>query len=416
MRIKFIALIFIFTSIVSYPMVIQPFGPYGNISLVKEDMTALFKVVPFADIEISQNLLNIDNLNAFLNEEEIVIDKDAMSAVVNEGLNIFVNANMGMYGHFNLFGFRLIPYAKIDGNIGIKIPKTFSSLLFDETKTGQTYEDEVQEFLKANIVMNVGGAVVLGPLYIGANLYSPVAISDKDHTIASASYTSSASPAYAELNVSANARLLSSYLLTDINYAIDTLINDAKNALETGSIDSFIQNYAGVSLDFGLGWDNFGIAIKNFVILPAKATYAIGVAADGKIVYTGDGTNITYDATYNFAEPSVSYLIEPAEAIPPMQISAYLKGGSFLMWGIAGSYWMDGNWMAKGFAGFNLGITKIYYMLGMNSAGYSHTLGLGVNLFFVNADLKLTATTNQIIPVGQTTPGVGVALTLSGGL
>lgn len=42
-------------SVLSFSMIIQPFSSYGNVVLVKEDMTALLKVGAFADIELSQN-------------------------------------------------------------------------------------------------------------------------------------------------------------------------------------------------------------------------------------------------------------------------------------------------------------------------------------------------------------------------
>lgn len=399
-------------SVLSFSMIIQPFSSYGNVVLVKEDMTALIKAVAFADIELSQNLLTIDNVNAFLNEEEIIINAETMEPVINNGLKVFLNTNIGAYTHLNLFGLRFVPYAKIDGNLGLTIPKTISGILFDNTMIGETIQDTLTNFLNANIMLNVGSAIALGPLYAAVNLYSPIAFADQNSTFIHSYYTSSATPAYAELNIQAQARILSRYRLNDI----ENEMNNITNSLLQGNINDFIQDYTGMSLEFGIGFDNFGIAVRNITISPAKATYAIVIRADGNVNYTAEGTDLTFDATYNIYEPAVSYLLEPVEVTPPIQITGYLKGGDFLMWGVAGSYWFDGNWMAKGYAGLNFGFLKLYYMLGMNPAGYAHTLGLGFNLFFANADLKLTSTTDQFIPIGQTTPGIGIAFTFSGGL
>lgn len=385
-------------SVLSFSMIIQPFSSYGNVVLVKEDMTALLKVGAFADIELSQNFLTMDNLNALLNEEELIINTETMKSAINNGLKAFFNANAGTYAHLNLFGFRFVPYLRIDGNLSLSIPKTVSNILFGETNIGETNESTVTNFLKTNITMNLGSSIVFEKFYVGVNLYSPIVFSDQNSTYAYAYYTSSASPSYAELNIQAQARILSSYNLNNIENEIFNFQN------------------SGISLELGFGTDNFGIAVRNITISPAKATYVIAIRSDGKVNYTAEGTNLTLDATYNIYNSPLSYLTEPVNVIPPIQITGYFKGQNPLMWGVAGSYWLDGNWMAKGYAGFNLGLLKLYYMLGMNPAGYAHTIGFGFNLFFANADLKLTATTDQFIPIGQTTPGIGIAFTFSGGL
>lgn len=385
-------------SVLSFSMIIQPFSSYGNVVLVKEDMTALLKVGAFADIELSQNFLTMDNLNALLNEEELIINTETMKSAINNGLKAFFNANAGTYAHLNLFGFRFVPYLRIDGNLSLSIPKTVSNILFGETNIGETNESTITNFLKTNITMNLGNSIVFEKFYVGVNLYSPIVFSDQNSTYAYAYYTSSASPSYAELNIQAQARILSSYNLNNIENEIFNFQN------------------SGISLEFGFGTDNFGIAVKNITILPAKARYSMTVNTFGNVNYTAGAGGLTFDATYNIYNSPLSYLTEPVNVIPPIQITGYFKGQNPLMWGVAGSYWLDGNWMAKGYAGLNFGFLKLYYMLGMNPAGYAHTLGLGFNLFFANADLKLTSTTDQFIPIGQTTPGIGIAFTFSGGL
>jgi len=390
----------------AFSFVIQPFGLFGNVELVRHDLTALIKVVPFVEFELGQNILTLDNINALLNEEQVNINESAFADALANGFKLSAPISLGTYLNLKLGALRLVPYVRVDGNISLELPKTFAELLVEDTLIDHTYNDTKEDFLNASIMANGGIALLLGDFYVAGNAFVPVLFSDPSQTMMTVSYTSSSTPAYAELNGVGKIRAYSLVSLNDVRTGnIDGLMDELNH----------FENY-GLSVEIGYGNDNFGVAVRNIVITPAKAWYAFEVTGDGKVTYTAQETDITFEATYSISEPTVARLSTPVTVTPPIQITAYIKNDGFIIWGVMGSYWLDGNWSVKGYAGLNIGIARAYYMLGYNQINYSHTIGVGMNLFLLNADLKLTATTNSLIPSSNSTPGIGFALTMSGGL
>jgi len=405
-RISILVFLLVVFSVSVFSFVIQPFGLFGNVSLVRHDLTALIKVVPFAEFELGQNILTLDNINALLNEEQVDIDENAFADALANGFKLSAPISLGTYVNLKLGALRLVPYVRVDGNIALDLPKTFAELLVGDTLIDHTYNDTKEGFLSASIMANGGVALMLGDFYVAGNAFVPVLFSDATETTVTVSYTSSSTPAYAELNAIGMIRAYSRVSLNDIASGnIDSLIDEL----------SHLEDY-GLSVELGYGNDNFGVAVRNIVITPAKAWYAVEVTGNGKATYTAQGTDITFEATYSISEPMVARLLTPVSITPPIQITAYLKNDGFIMWGVMGSYWLDGNWAVKGYAGLNIGIARAYYILGYNQINYAHTIGIGANLFLLNADLKLTATTNTLFPTNNSTPGIGIALTFSGGL
>ncbi|AMW33455.1 hypothetical protein NA23_09565 [Fervidobacterium islandicum] len=405
-RIRTFVIFGLLISVFGFSVVIQPFGLFGNASLVRNDFTTLLKVAPFVEIELGQNVLTLENINALLNEEELKLDSTTLADALSNGFSFSLPVSLGAYVHLKLGDLRLVPYTRIDGNIKMNLPKTFAELLVGDTQIDTTYESSYSGFLIANITANNGLALVLGDFYVAGNVFVPVLYSDISQTFMNVSYTSSATPAQASVNLDATVKMYS-------RVHFDYLSN-----LDIGKIINSLNEFKdlGISFEFGYGNDNFGFAVRNIVLTPAKAYYSFELITNASINYTGEGTNITLEATNSTSEPIVAMLLTPVDVAPPIQITGYWKSDGFLMWGIMGSYWFDGNWVVKGYAGINFEIARLYYMLGFNPVSYSHTIGAGVNLFILNADLKLSMTSNSLFPGENSTPGFGVALTLSGGL
>jgi hypothetical protein len=405
-RIGILVFLLVVFSVSAFSFVIQPFGLFGNVALVRHNLTTLINVVPFVEFELGQNILTLNNINALLNEEQVDINENAFADALANGFRLSAPVSLGTYVDLKLGALRFVPYVRIDGNIALNLPKTFAELLVGDTLIDNAYNDTKEGFLNASIMANGGIGLMLGDFYVAGNAFVPVLFTDKSQTTMTVSYTSSSTPAYAELNASGKVRAYSRVSLNDIRTGnINGLIDEL----------SHFEDY-GLSLEVGFGNDNFGIAVRNIVITPAKAWYALEVTGDGKVTHTAQETDITFEATYSISETTVARLLTPVSVTPPIQITAYIKNDGFIMWGVMGSYWLDGNWSVKGYAGLNIGIARAYYMLGYNQINYAHTIGVGINLFLLNADLKLTATTNSLIPSSNSTPGIGFALTMSGGL
>lgn len=398
-------------SIYTLGSVLNPFGLLGNPGLLKSDGTFLFKFSPVADIQFYQNLLTLDNLNALLNEEELIINPSTMQGTIQNGISFQIPINITAYAHLNLFGLKLIPYATIDGGLSLKLPKTFSQLLFDNQPTlGNSLEDTVQNFMKANLKYSMGGILFIDNFFVSANFFAPLIYSQTENNYVKANYTSSATPAHVNVTVDAKLRFISSFNLQHFG---EMLENPEELISE---IQSTIENKAGINIGFGYGNERFGFAVKDITIVPAKASYGQEFLFNAHVTYQAEATNITYDATYTLSEPIFFQLLESIEVLDAPKITMYLKNDGFLMWGISGMYSFDGDWAAKAYAGMNLGILRAYYVFGAFPAYYSHTVGLGFNLGLLNGDLQLTTTMDSLNPLGSTTPGFGISLRLAAGL
>lgn len=402
-KLKNLVILSLLISVLTLGTVISPFGLFGNPALVKNDGTALFKISVFADVQLAQNLLTLDNLNALLNEEEIVISPETMESAIQNGIKLSLPVNAGAYGHMNLFGLRFVPYAVIDGTISLALPKTFSELLFDNKPLiDETIESSVVNFMKANVKASIGSQIHFGAVFVDLSLFSPVLYNAQSGTYAQARYTSSASPAEANLDFEATMKFLATVDPGNINQ----LLADPSQFIET----------LGVNIGFGFGNDTFGIAVKDITILNAKAIYEVDMGIAGNITYQGEATDITFDATYSVSDPQKEILPMPVNISDTPKITGYLKNDGFLMWGVAGMYALDGDWAAKVYAGLNTVLLRLYYLFGVYPNYYSHTLGIGFNLGVLNGDLQISTLSSEINPLGNTTPGFGISLRFAGGL
>jgi len=390
--------------------IIDPFGTFSNLALTKMDGTTFLKVSPTVDLQLSQNLFNMDNLNALLNEEEITIDATSMHRALDNGIHLAFPVTAGAYVHLNLFGLHLIPYVNASGAVSMSLPQTFSQILFGNTLLESNVEDTVNGFARSNLRLNVGAGLMFTDFFVTGNFFVPVLYSDAIRTYAHASYTSSASPANVEVEADAKVVLISA-----LNFqGIDTRWTDSTVASQ--ELMDILSQDAGISLSLGYGNDKFGFAVNDITIRPATARYSIAVNASGSVNYAAEGTDITADATYTLSDPEFSSLLTPMSVNNPINVTAYYKSDGFFMWGVTGMYSLNGDWAAKAYAGINLEVLKAYYMFGMIPGFYSNGLGLEINLGLLNADLQVSMTTDSLNPLGSSTPGVSAYLKLSGGI
>mgnify|MGYP000885919346 FL=1 len=390
--------------------IIDPFGTFSNLALTRTDGTALIKISPTVDLQLSQNLFNMDNLNALLNEEEITLDATNMQSALENGMHLALPLEIGAYAHLNLFGLHLVPYLNASGSISVNLPQTFSQILFGNTLLESNVRDTVNDFAKSNLRLNLGVGAMVKDFFVTGNFFVPVLYSDPERTYASASYTSSASPANVNVEFDAQAVFVGALNLQ----GIDTRWTDS--TVVSQELMDVLSQDAGISLSLGYGNDKFGFAVNDITIRPASARYAVNVSANGSANYTAEGTDITADATYTISDPEFSSLLTPMSVTNPINVTAYYKSDGFFMWGATGMYSLSGSWAAKAYAGLNLEILKVYYILGVIPGFYSNGIGLEVNLGLLNADLQVAMTTDSLNPLGSSTPGLSAYLKLSGGI
>lgn len=403
----FVIAVFYLASMVS-GSTIAPFGFLGNPLAVFSDGTFLLKLSPVANVSFFQNVFDLENFNALLNEEEIVISKDRMKLAIAQGINLSGNIEVGAYVHNNLFGLRIIPFAGVDGLFRISVPKTIAQLLFDETRVESNLSSSADTFFKSNIKASAGLNIFLGQMHVGASVFAPLFYSAPGWSRAFAEYRSSAEPAEARARFDLELGVLS---------ALDLNKQDEIVAMfqDSEKLSKFLDD-TGILLSFGFGNESFGIALKDVQIRPAKAHYMGTLSVRAAATYSASGTTI--DATSNVLSSPFTFskLVQPMEVSESMKVSAYLKSDGFLMWGIFGTYSLDGDWAAKAYAGLNLVLLKAYYVLGVAPGSYSHSVGAGFNLGLLNADIQATMYTSEFIPSESATPGFGLTLRIAGGI
>lgn len=387
---------------------IAPFGFLGNPLAVFSDGTFFMKLSPVFNFSLYQNVFDLENFNAVLNEGEIVINKDRMKLAIEQGVNVSGTIEVGAYAHNNLFGLRFVPYVGVDGQFRVGVPKTIAQLLFDDTKVESNLSSSTDAFFKSNIKASAGVNVFLGPFYLGASIFAPLLYSAPGMSSALAEYVSSAEPARVSAKFDVNLGALSS---------IDPTKRDEIVALfqDSEKLSKFLDD-AGILLSFGFGNESFGVALRDIQIKPAKAHYLGTFGLRGEMTYSASGTTI--DATSNISSSPFTFakLIQPIEVDEPVKVSAFFKSDKFFMWGIFGTYSFDGEWAAKAYAGLNLIVLRAYYMLGVAPGTYSHSIGAGFNLGLLNADVQATMYTSDIVPNSSATPGFGLTLRVAGGI
>lgn len=405
-----VTLIIVLASLSAFSNTIDPFGTFGNTALVRGDGTGMLKLSPIVDVEFAQNFLILDNLNALLNEGEITIDATTMQNAIDNGMHLNMPIEIGMYGNLNLFGFNIVPYLIADGKLSMNLPKTFSEILFNNTELETTMEDSVTNFVKSSMKMNLGLGLVYNNFFLNTNFFVPIAYSAQNMTNAHVSYTSSSSPTNVNVEFDSKIMLVGSTNFTSIGQKLSD-----PASLSAEALDAISQGNAGFNISLGYGTNNWGLAISDITIKPALAKYGVEVVANGSVNYSAENTNITTDATYTLSEPEFYQLLEPFQIYTPIRLTGYYKSDDFFMWGVSGMYSFDGDWATNAYAGINLQMFKIYYMLGLASNVYANTLGLGFNLGLINGELQLTMTSDSFNPLGSSTPGFGVYLKVGAG-
>ncbi len=397
-----LAIVLLVSLVFGYP-VIPVIGSSSNLGLAQQDGTFLIGLNPVFSLGFSQNLLTMDALNAFLNEEEIVISKENLSNALN-GIKVALPVTLGAYGQIKLFGLSLVPYSVIDGTLALSLPRSVSELLLEDIVINESYSSQEKGFVRSNINITAGAGIVLDGFYVAGYTYLPLTYVDNDYTYMDVEYTSSASPAQANLNAEFSVKLLSSVnYQAIINQNIDSILSDLQ------------ENY-GLALEAGFAGKNFGFAVRNVSMKPAVVKYFATVNGYFNANYSGEGTTIDFETDQNIGAPIYGILLESTQVTIPIEITAYYKADGFFNFGLFGSYWLDGNWKANAYAGLDIGILRAYYLLGIDPYSYSHSIGLMTNLSLLKADLRLTSTVDQLVPIGTTTPGFGLSLRFSAGL
>lgn len=384
---------------------VNPFSLSGNSIFLSEDGTSLMKFGLVADIGFNQNFFTLNNLNAFLNEEEIEISPEKMSNAINNGLKMRVPVSMVAYFNSNIFGFRFVPYVELSGSLGLDLPKTVSKILFDNISIDETYSDSVKNFLKADLKLSAGINVMFGNFLFGISLFSPVGYSDPENTQIYAEYTSSTSPALAKVQITGGAKLFGNFDISQL----DEVLSDPDKVVNA------LTQLGGINLSFGYGTPNIGVVLKDLTIMPAKAKYANEFSFNVEVFYKGEGTNLEATTTSNFVQPIFSQLLVEKEIYDNAKLSFYWKNDGFFTWGITTGFSFAGDFEFKGFAGIDLAIVKPYYVFGYNSGFVSHSFGLGIDLFLVNADVVFSTSSTDFIPLPSSTPGYSVILRVAAG-
>ena len=405
-----VILIVVSGSLSAFSNTIDPFGTFDNTALVRSDGTGLIKLAPIVDVEFAQNFLILDNLNALLNEEEITINATTMENAIRNGMHLSMPIEIGAYGNLNLFGFNVVPYLIADGKLSVNLPKTFSEILFSDTKLEDTIEGSVTDFVRSNIKMNLGIGLVYNNFFIDTNFFVPLIYSVQDKMYAHTSYTSSSSPT--NVNVEFDSRII---LVGNTNFGdIGEKLSDPI-AISNETLDAILQGIAGFKISLGYGNDNWGLAVNDITIKSAQAKYGMEVSANGSVNYSAENTVITTDATYTLSEPEFYQLLEPLQINTPIKLTGYYKSDDFFMWGLAGMYSFDGDWATDAYVGINLQMFKMYYMMEFAPNVYANTLGFGFNFGLINSELQLTMTSDSFSPLGSSTPGFGVHLKVGAG-
>ncbi|ONN27169.1 hypothetical protein XJ44_05130 [Thermosipho affectus] len=361
-----IVLFILLLSLISFSNPLTPFGLYTNQGLVLNEGFFLLGVNFSGNFLLNQDIFSAEDLNVFLETGTINLNN------INKlSLNTILNASG--FGTLKLGNFAISTYIYLNGNIDLKISDQIKDFLIDPITIDTEYNIS-EKFIDANVFFDAGVVLNLGKFFIAPYVFLPILYSGENQYL-EFTYTSSASPAMANLHLSEKADIYSSFPLDNDSYEIK-------------------GENLGMAFSFGISTDSFGIAINNIQIKPSVATYKSTLDLGFDFSYSAQGTDITADVSgpdatlTNFQEDYMEVSKTP-------EITAYYKTSIFfLKLGARGKYTIGkkDSWDIGVFGYTNLLFFTPYYSLDyLNSNGlFVHNFGFKTDLrvFYTNINVK----------------------------
>lgn len=376
------------------------YGFDGNPLLLREDGTGLLRFSLSFDAGLFQNLLTLSNLNAFLNEEVVKINKETMSAALRNGISLAVPIGAAIYGNLRISQFNLVPFVALQGELLAQFPKELSELLFGDTLIETNLEKTMTNFSIGDLKLSAGFNAVFENFLVGLNFFVPLLYTYSEGTYVRVKYFSSAEPPTASLELCTRLSYLSAINL---------------GTFQETSIESLINlGNAGLNLTLGYGTNRFGIVLKDLTVKPATAEYGFTTGVDVKFEYSVTGVELNITGDTRVIEP-VFFQTTGVAIFDVPKVSAYYKEDGFFSWGVNGTLALDGRWSVGTYAGLDLNIIKPYYKLSVQNGFFAHTFGLDLNLLLLVMNLSFTVTADSLIPAENSTPGFKLSMGFAAG-
>lgn len=381
---KFILFLLIITTF-SFAGVLNPFGLYINPGLITEQNFAFFGLNTSGVLLFKQDLYSIEDLNALLNDGIVKLE------TINN-LSVYSFSDISAYGTIKIGKFSLSPFINFDGYIGINLPDEIKDFIVDNIEVNKTYDATSNSFIKSNVFIDTGLIVNIGKVFLAPSIYLPVIYTSKDDQNLTFEYTSSSSPAEANLKFQTNAFIYSYFPFDNLNEE---------------NIQDISFNDLGISLSVGYNTDNFGISVNNIVLKSSNSKYRVSLSAEATLMYLGDGTDVslTYDATASVSDFE-SYLKEVSK-IP--EITGYYKTNGKLSFGFRGKYALDKNWSLGGFIVGNFGIFSPYYFIDYlsDARGFIHSFGSKFDVRLIYFTINMKFISSNFSPFSANSIGIG---------
>lgn len=387
--IKKIVFLILFVGMISFGAFLSPFGLYNNYGLILEQPFVFLGLNTSDVLLLKQDIYSVDDLNNLLNEGVLNLSN------IKE-LSAYSVFNASFYGTLKIGSFSLTPFVNLDGYIDVNLPEEIRNFIVNDIKIDESYEVNSESFFDSSIFLNAGLVLNIGKIFVAPSVYLPVLYTDKENQSLLFEYTSTSSPAEADLKFQASSLIYSYLSLDDLNYSIEELLNVPQNMVDD----------LGIALSVGYHTNNLGIAINNIMIKPSISKYKASLTADASLLYTGDGTDISmsYDATYLISD--LESCTKEISKLP--EISAYLKTNGPLALGVRGKYSFDGNWAVGGFVSAKILFFSPHYSLDYLSAKnmFIHSMGSNINLRIIYLGFNVKLISDTVSPFDANSIGV----------
>jgi len=381
---KRVVLFILIISTFSFAGVLNPFGLYINPGLITEQNFAFFGLNTSGVLLFKQDLYSIEDLNALLNDGIVNLE------TINK-LSVYSFSDIAAYGTLKIGKFSLSPFINFDGYIGVSLPDEIKDFIVDNIEVDKTYDASSNSFIRSSVFADAGLIINIGKVFVAPSFYLPVIYSSKNDQSLTFEYTSSSSPAEANLKFQTNAFIYSYFPFDNLS---------ASN-LQDISFDDL-----GIALSVGYYTDNFGISVNNIILKPSISKYRVSLSAEATLLYSGEGTDVslTYDATASMSDFE-SYLKEVSK-IP--EITGYYKTNGKLSLGFRGKYALDKKWSVGGFLVGNFGVFSPYYFIDYlsDASAFVHSFGskLDIRIIYFTINMKLIS--SNISPFSANSFGV----------